>query len=157
MSTDLFGDSNESDRRVIEAITGHPLPTEWPLGALPAGCRVRVVHAVDWAGPWRQEFAGTIDAMGAPEPVQHAHAHERELKCWVAFDEAQYDSSGDGPYRKGADLGPILAARVSRDACIPRANQAAKSAGNQRNARQQLTRDDSRRGSTADHARRPAT
>lgn len=81
-------------------IVGHRLPTQWPAGALPAGSRVTVIQAGEWDGPWSHEFAGTIDSMAAPQPVRHAHARAGELSYWVAFDEAQYDSSGDGPYHK---------------------------------------------------------
>ncbi len=101
MSTHRVDDpGSKPDRQAIEQLVGHPLPTEWPSGALPAGSRVMVVRAGDEDRPWRQEFTGTIDCMAAPEPVRHAHAHKDELKYWVTFDEAQYDSSGDGPYRK---------------------------------------------------------
>lgn len=109
MSTDMAsGPGSDSDRQAIEQIIGHPLPTEWPPGALPAGSRVTVVQAVDGDGPWRQEFTGTIDSMAAPEPVRHAHTNEDELKYWVTFDTGQYDSGGDGPYRKAQIWGRYL-------------------------------------------------
>ncbi|WP_241681618.1 hypothetical protein [Streptomyces sp. CB01881] len=46
------------------------------------------------------EFPGTINAPGAPAPVGDQQTGEGELAYWVSFDEPQYDSSGDGPYRK---------------------------------------------------------
>ncbi|GGV39558.1 hypothetical protein GCM10010182_75060 [Actinomadura cremea] len=77
---------------------GRPAP--WPDGALPAGCRVRVVRDPGWDGPWRSEFSGTVDALGPPEAVRHSRARPGELMYWVVFDEPQYDGAGDGPYRK---------------------------------------------------------
>ncbi|MER6447194.1 ferrous iron transport protein A [Streptomyces venezuelae] len=88
------------DRRAVEQLTGRPLRQDWPAGALAAGSRVVVVRDPGWDGPWRNEFLGTIDAMGAPEPVEHRHARAGELAYWVTFDEPQYDGDGDGPYRK---------------------------------------------------------
>jgi hypothetical protein len=38
--------------------------------------------------------------MGVPELVRHPGAREGELAYWVVFDDPQYDSDGDGPYRK---------------------------------------------------------
>jgi hypothetical protein len=51
-------------------------------------------------GPWQADFLGSIDDMGAPEPVRHPNAQPGELAYWVSFDEPQYDISGSGPYRK---------------------------------------------------------
>lgn len=98
----------EADRQAVERIIGHRLPTEWSPGAMPPGSRVRVIRSKEWDGPWRREFSGTIDSMAAPEPVRQAHAREGEFMYWVAFDEAQYDSSGDGPYRKAQIWGRYL-------------------------------------------------
>ena len=67
---------------------------------MPAGTRVTVLRDPTRGGPWQQEFLGTIDAMGAPEPIQHPHAQPGELEYWVTFDEPQYDDHGCGPYRK---------------------------------------------------------
>lgn len=55
------------------------------------------VRAAVRDGPWQVEFAGTVDALGTPEPNEHAQAHDGELLYRVAFDTPQYDS--DGPYR----------------------------------------------------------
>jgi hypothetical protein len=59
-----------------------------------------VVKDPDWDGPWKREFTGTIDSLGTPEPVQHPLAQVGETNYWVRFDEPQFDSSDDGPYRK---------------------------------------------------------
>ncbi|MFJ5234164.1 ferrous iron transport protein A [Kitasatospora sp. NPDC088391] len=91
---------SDADRAAIEAIRGRPLARVWPEGALAAGTRVTVVRDREWGGPWRAEFRGVVDAMGAPEPVTDSRAEEGELAYWVAFDEPQYDSDGGGPYRK---------------------------------------------------------
>ncbi|MFI1067888.1 ferrous iron transport protein A [Streptomyces spororaveus] len=88
------------DRQAIEHILGRPLRGTWPTGALAPGSRVTVVRAPDWDGPWQAEFPGTIDAMGAPEPNEHAQALSGELVYWVIFDAPQCDCDGDGPYRK---------------------------------------------------------
>ena len=88
------------DRAAVEQILGHALSRLWPQDALPAGSRVLVVHDADWPGPWRDEFPGRIDSMGAPEPVHHARARDGELAYWVVFDEPQVASDGNGPYRK---------------------------------------------------------
>ncbi|MFD7398616.1 ferrous iron transport protein A [Streptomyces virginiae] len=94
------GAANTCDRAAVERLTGRALPQEWPSAALPAGSRVVVVRDPSGDGPWREEFLGTIDSMGAPEPVEHPRARAGELAYWVAFDEPQYDGDGDGPYRK---------------------------------------------------------
>lgn len=60
-----------------------------------------VIHDVAWAGPWQNEILAAIDALGAPEPVEHPLARPGELKYWVRFDAAQYDAAGQGPYRMG--------------------------------------------------------
>jgi len=88
------------DRAVVEQVLGRALNQLWPKDALPAGSRVLVVHDADWPGPWRAEFPGRVDSMGAPEPVRHARARDGELAYWVVFDAPQVDSNGDGPYRK---------------------------------------------------------
>jgi hypothetical protein len=98
------------DRQAIEHILGRPLSQTWPTGALAPGSRVTIVRDQDWDGPWRVEFVGTIDAMGAPEPNGHAQALDGELLYWVIFDTPQYDSGGDGPYRKAQIWGRYLRA-----------------------------------------------
>lgn len=98
------------DRQAVEHILGRPLSQTWPTGALAPGSRVRVMRDLDWDGPWQIEFRGTIDAMGAPEPNQHAQALSGELLYWVNFDTPQYDSAGDGPYRKARIWGRYLRA-----------------------------------------------
>ncbi|MFE4258651.1 ferrous iron transport protein A [Streptomyces sp. NPDC056883] len=80
------------------------------MGALVQGSRVTVVRDPVWDGPWQVEFAGTVDAMCAPEPNEHARAFEGELLYWVTFDTPQYDSGGDGPYRKAQIWGRYLRA-----------------------------------------------
>ncbi|MFG2986439.1 ferrous iron transport protein A [Streptomyces sp. NPDC048258] len=92
--------TNTGDRRAVEQIMSRPLCQDWPAPALTAGSRVTVVRDPDWDGPWRNEFLGTIDDMGAPELVESPHARVGELAFWVTFDAPQYDSDGAGPYRK---------------------------------------------------------
>ncbi|MFJ5273059.1 hypothetical protein [Streptomyces sp. NPDC088358] len=46
--------------------------------------------------------------MGAPEPNEHVQALSGELLYWVTFDTPQYDSGGDGPYRKAQVWGRYL-------------------------------------------------
>lgn len=104
------------DRQAVERILGRRLSHAWPTGALAPGSRVRVVRAQDWDGPWQVEFAGTIDAMGAPEPNEHAQALHGELLYWVTFDAPQYDSGGDGPYRKAQIWGRYLRAEPEPEA-----------------------------------------
>ncbi|MFF1837412.1 ferrous iron transport protein A [Streptomyces sp. NPDC058231] len=104
------------DRQAIEHILWRPLRQTWPTGALAPGSRVTVVRAQDWDGPWQVEFAGTIDAMGAPEPNEHAQALDGELLYWVTFDTSQYDSGGDGPYRKAQIWGRYLRAEPEPEA-----------------------------------------
>jgi hypothetical protein len=99
-----------ADRRAAEVVLGRSLSDTWPAGALVAGTRVRVVRDRTWDGPWKREFLGVIDAMGAPEPAQHASADLGEFVYWVTFDNPQYDSDGDGPYRKAQVWGRYLQA-----------------------------------------------
>ncbi|MFI1200626.1 ferrous iron transport protein A [Streptomyces sp. NPDC020883] len=73
---------------------------KWPAGCMTPGTRVTVIKDASWDGPWQVEFQGTIDDFGPPEPVQNSSAREGEMAYWVVFDESQYDSSGDGPFRK---------------------------------------------------------
>ncbi|RSN67552.1 ferrous iron transport protein A [Actinomadura sp. WAC 06369] len=87
---------------------GGPGGPDPAAGALAAGRRVRVVRDPDWDGPWRNEFSGTIDSLGPPEPVRHPRALPGELQYWVVFDEPQYDGAGDGPYRKAQIWGRYL-------------------------------------------------
>jgi hypothetical protein len=94
--------TSSPDQRAVEHVLGRPLAQAWPAGALPAGTRVRVIQDEGWAGPWQQEFYGTIDAMGAPEPVPNVRARPGELRYWVQFDEPQHTADGDGPYRKAS-------------------------------------------------------
>ncbi|MGI5450725.1 ferrous iron transport protein A [Streptomyces sp. CA-243310] len=96
------------DRQAIEHILGRPLSRQWPADALPAGARVTVVRDMNGNGGWQVEFPGTIDATGAPEANEHAQAIIGELKYWVAFDEPQYDTAGEGPYRKAQIWGRHL-------------------------------------------------
>ncbi|MFD4862078.1 ferrous iron transport protein A [Streptomyces atratus] len=96
------------DRQAMENILGRPSSQTWPTGALALGSRVTVVRDPDWDGPWQAEFPGTIDAMGAPEPNEHVQAFSGELLYWVTFDTPQYDSGGDGPYRKAQVWGRYL-------------------------------------------------
>ncbi|MFE1897324.1 ferrous iron transport protein A [Streptomyces yangpuensis] len=96
------------DSRAVEHVLGRPLAQSWPPDALPPGGRVTVVRDPEWDGPWPVEFLGTIDAMGAPEPNGHARALDGELLYWVVFDAPQYDSAGDGPYRKAQIRGRHL-------------------------------------------------
>ncbi|MEU6310661.1 ferrous iron transport protein A [Streptomyces sp. NPDC047014] len=92
--------ADAGDRQASEHILGRPLNQTWPADALVPGTRVTVVHDPEWDGPWQVEFSGTIDAMGAPVPNEHAQALSGELLYWITFDASQYDSHGDGPYRK---------------------------------------------------------
>ncbi len=77
----------------------HPTPTVH-FSPVTDRSRVTVVRAPDWDGPWQAEFPGTIGAMGAPEPNEHAQALSGDLVYWVIFDAPQYDCDGDGPYRE---------------------------------------------------------
>jgi hypothetical protein len=97
---DLSDDADARDRRAVETVVGAPLPRTWPQAALPAGTRVRVVHDRSWAGPWADEFRGTVSAMAAPQPVRDPRADAGELEYWVDFDQPQRTSDGDGPFRK---------------------------------------------------------
>ncbi|MET7745599.1 ferrous iron transport protein A [Streptomyces sp. NPDC005385] len=101
------GPGGKDDREAVEQILGRPLSQTWPTGALAPGS-VTVVRAQDWDGPWQVEFTGTIDAMGAPELNEHAQALDGELLYWVTFDAPQYESGGDGPYRKAQIWGRYL-------------------------------------------------
>ncbi|MFG2232572.1 ferrous iron transport protein A [Streptomyces sp. NPDC048723] len=93
--------TTSDDRRAVEHIRGRSLPQEWPAAALAAGSRVAVVRDPHGDGrPWRNEFLGTIDDTGAPELVGSSPARAGELAYWVVIDGPQYDSDGDGPYRK---------------------------------------------------------
>jgi len=98
----------ERDRRAVEQIVGRPLVEGWPTDALAPGVRVRVIRDSDWGGPWATEFLGVIDTIGAPEPVRHPQARAGELKYWVRFDEPQFDSAGEGPYRGAQVWGRYL-------------------------------------------------
>ncbi|MFE0578987.1 hypothetical protein [Streptomyces sp. NPDC058874] len=46
--------------------------------------------------------------MGVPVPNGHAQALSGELLYWVTCDAPQYDSDGDGPYRKAQVWGRYL-------------------------------------------------
>ena len=61
-----------------------------------------------WDGPWKREFLGVVDSLGAPELVRHDLAWPGESKYWVRFDEPEFDSAGDGPYRKAQIWGWYL-------------------------------------------------
>jgi len=88
------------DRLAIDNIRGYPLNDHWPDNAIAAGARVKVLRDPVWDGPLRQEFLGVVSSRAAPEAVESPIAHLGELAYWVTFDEPQFDSSGDGPYRK---------------------------------------------------------
>lgn len=88
---------------------GHPVSDgPWPDDALPAGARVRVVRAADGHAPWPAEFTGVIDTVAPPEPLTHRMAEPGEFAYFVAFDQPQVDSDGDGPYRKAQIWGRYL-------------------------------------------------
>lgn len=80
----------------------------WPTWAMSPGARVTIVQYPSWAGPWAVEFRGEIDDLIPPEPVENFREGEGELAYWVSFDEPQYDSSGDGPFRKAWIWGRYL-------------------------------------------------
>src|SRR5205085_3392531 len=65
---------NAAERAAVEQILGRPLPDAWPAVALPLVARVRVVKDTGWDGPWRREFLGVVDDVGAPELVRHGQA-----------------------------------------------------------------------------------
>lgn len=48
--------------------------------------------------------------MGAPEHGEHVQSLSGELLYWVTFDTPQFDSDGDGPYRKAQIWGRYLRA-----------------------------------------------
>lgn len=101
MTSDSARDlAGKLDREALDHVLGRRLVQEWPANALVLGSRVRVLRDAAWDGPWQREFLGTIDDLGVPEPVRHARARPGELEYWVRFDEPQFDSCGDGPYRK---------------------------------------------------------
>ncbi len=75
-------------------------PDVWPEGAIAPGSHVRVIRDANWNGPWAQEFIGIVDGALIPRRVVNAHAKPGELSYLIAFAESQFDSSGDGPYRK---------------------------------------------------------
>jgi hypothetical protein len=97
-----MSDPDSRDRNAVEHVMDRPLNQDWPKDALPAGTRVTVIQDSIWRGPWRQEFRGTVDSMGAPEAVSHPKARPGELAYWVKFDEPQYDADDMGPYRKAS-------------------------------------------------------
>jgi hypothetical protein len=105
-SDSALGDAR--DRQAVEHILARPLSQIWPKDALAPGSRVTVIRDPEWDGPWQFEFFGTIDAMGAPEPNQASTALSDELLYWVTFDAPQYDSDGEGPYRKAQIWGRYL-------------------------------------------------
>lgn len=114
MESDDWSDDNvrqDVDRAAIEHIAKRKLPTIWPVGAMRAGTRARVVQDERWNGPWAQVFTGTVSDMAASEAVSHRSARAGELSLWIEFDIPQMDGNGDGPYRKaqiwGRYLGPI--------------------------------------------------
>ncbi|GIH02717.1 hypothetical protein Rhe02_07840 [Rhizocola hellebori] len=111
----MDGNDNTADRAAVEHVLGRPLPEAWPAGSLLPGTRVRVVKDAGWDGPWRREFVGVIDNLGAPEPVSHDLAWPGELMYWVKFDEPEFDCAGDGPYRKAQIWGRYLQASSDRD------------------------------------------
>ncbi|MER5777618.1 ferrous iron transport protein A [Streptomyces sp. NPDC002039] len=100
--------ADPADRQAIEHVLGRPLNQAWPEGALQPGTRVTVVRDMTGNSGWQAEFPGTIDGMGAPEPNEHVQALTGELMYWVAFDEPQYDTEGEGPYRKAQLWGRYL-------------------------------------------------
>lgn len=96
------------DRQATEHTSGRPSGQAWPTDALTPGSRVTVVRDQDWDGPWQVEFTGTINALGAPAPNEHAQSLSGELLYWVTFDAPQYDCDGDGHYRKARIWGRYL-------------------------------------------------
>jgi len=108
------------DREALELILGCPLEQEWPASALAPGSRVRVLRDASWDGPWHREFLGTIDDLAGPAPVQHAQARPGELAYWVRFDEPQFDSGGDGPYRTALIWDRYLGFEPSIEALVER-------------------------------------
>lgn len=91
-----------------EGTAENPPADSGRLGVLPMGTRVRVIQDSSWAGPWRQEFLGEICDLEDPVLLQHPMAQDGELVYWVEFDEPQYESGGDGPYRKAQIWGRYL-------------------------------------------------
>jgi hypothetical protein len=101
MTSDSASDpASTLDRETLEHILGRLFEQEWPASAPAPGSRVRVLRDAARDGPWQREFLGAIDDLAAPAPVQHAQARPGELEYWIRFDEPQFDSGGDGPYRK---------------------------------------------------------
>ncbi|MEU5426421.1 ferrous iron transport protein A [Streptomyces olivoreticuli] len=92
-------------REVEAAELGPELPPgdEWPRGSMSPGIHVTVIQDVSWDGPWQVEFQATIDDLYPPEPARGSGAREGELSYWVVFDEPQYNSDGEGPFR-GAQI-----------------------------------------------------
>lgn len=98
MPTGSASDPKEAkDRAAIEHIIGRSLSGPWPAEALAPGTRVTVIHDPEWDGPWRDEFSGTIDAVGPPEDISHARALPEELKYEVALGGARTSLRGCAP------------------------------------------------------------
>ena len=94
-------DDIERDRQALAAILRHPVGDEpWPDDALKPGTPVRVTSDPGGHTAWASEFTGVIDETMTPRTVQNRHARPGELEYFVRFGSPQYDSSGDGPYRK---------------------------------------------------------
>ena len=94
-------DEVRRDRRALETILGFKVDAEaWPDEAPSPGCRVRVNRDSSWNGPWAAVFTGTIDATRPPRLIRNPSARAGEFDYFVQFDTPQYDSAGDGPFRK---------------------------------------------------------
>ena len=76
----------------------------------PVGARVRVRRDRDYGpGPWPQEPTGTVEAYHGGDPfIVRRTLKGDEHAFWVAFDEAQTDADGDGPYCKAEILARYL-------------------------------------------------
>ena len=61
-----------------------------------------------WGGPWAAVFTGTIDTTRPPCLIENPRARPGEYAYFVTFDSPQYDSDGDGPFRKAQIWGRYL-------------------------------------------------
>jgi hypothetical protein len=77
------------------------------------------VKDTGWDGPWRREFLGVVDNLGAPELVRHDQARPGELMYWIRFDEPEFDYAGVGPYRKAQIWGRYLQPAGEQDDSRP--------------------------------------
>jgi hypothetical protein len=67
-----------------------------------------VIRDSGWDGPWAAVFTGTVDTIRSPHLIGNPRARAGELAYFVKFDSPQFDSAGDGPFRKAQIWGRYL-------------------------------------------------